>query len=61
MTAAAFPALVIRVDSGDAELHTEITGAGPGLLLGAGLGDELGAGLSAGACWTKAATWPTLW
>ncbi len=38
MSAAAIPTQVRRIDVGDAEIHTEITGSGPDLLLVAGLG-----------------------
>lgn len=42
----AFPTDVLRIDVGDAELHTEITGEGPDLLLVAGLGGR-------GAFWSN--------
>lgn len=38
MSASAIPTEVLRVDVGDAEIHTEITGSGPDLFLVAGLG-----------------------
>lgn len=46
MSGAAIPTEVRRVDVGDAEIHTEITGEGPDLLLVAGLGGR-------GAFWSK--------
>ncbi|WP_394728672.1 alpha/beta fold hydrolase [Altererythrobacter sp. GH1-8] len=46
MSDAAIPTDVLRIDVGDAELHTEITGEGPDLLLVAGLGGR-------GAFWSN--------
>lgn len=46
MSEAAIPTDVHRIDVGDAELHTEITGEGPDLLLVAGLGGR-------GAFWSN--------
>lgn len=46
MTDPAFPTDVLRIDVGDAELHTEVTGEGPDLLLVAGLGGR-------GAFWSN--------
>ncbi|NVE93484.1 alpha/beta fold hydrolase [Altererythrobacter lutimaris] len=46
MSSPAFPTDVHRIDVGDAELHVEITGEGPDVLLVAGLGGR-------GAFWTN--------